>query len=99
MLPHLLENQRQQLERMSAFERNQALNRIAAANEESARALNTAAAAAYYNSLRGPGAPNTTLYGPYGIGITPAVPGVPGTTVNPAAVYNSLLPVGGLSLP
>jgi hypothetical protein len=38
-LPFLMEAQRQQLERLSAFERNVALNRMAAANESIARAL------------------------------------------------------------
>src|SRR5262249_43817735 len=48
MMPFLLEKQRLELERMSAFERNQALNRIAAANEASARAINNLAGAEYY---------------------------------------------------
>jgi hypothetical protein len=37
MLPYMLEQQRQQLERMSAMERNQALHRMAAAAESEAQ--------------------------------------------------------------
>jgi len=98
MLPYLLENQRQQLERMSEYERNQALNRIAAANEANARAINNAAAvaAANQNGFRTL-SPNATVYGPYGFGVTPAAQGSPNTTIlNTASQY---VPVGAVSFP
>jgi Calicivirus putative RNA polymerase/capsid protein len=97
MLPYLLVSQRQQLERMSAYERNQALNRIAAANEASARAINNAAAAvaANNNGFRTL-SPNATPYGPFGIGVMPSVQGSPNFTINAADRY---VPVGPVSFP
>jgi hypothetical protein len=104
MQPYLLEKQRQELERLSAYERNQALNRIAAANEASARAINYAAATGYNNGFRTTVGGNVIpafgpAYGPYGFGGIPAVQGTPIITVNPATVYNNLFPVGGLGFP
>jgi hypothetical protein len=100
MLPFLLENQRQQLERMSAYERNLALNRIAAANAASARAINNLAAAEFYNGIRqNTGGNNATHVDPYGIGITPVIQGVPSTTIDPGTIYNNVFPIGGVSVP
>jgi hypothetical protein len=100
MLPYLLENQRQQLERMSAYERNQALNRIAAANEANARAINNAtavaAAARNNNAVGSPDGFRTTPYGPYGFGGIPALQGSPNFTINTADQY---VPVGAVSFP
>jgi hypothetical protein len=98
MLPYLLENQRQQLERMSDYERNQALNRIAAANEAHARAINNAAAlaAANENGFRTL-SPNATAYGPYGFGVTPTVQGSPNTPV--LNTGNQYVPFGGVPFP
>ncbi len=92
MLPFLLESQRLQLERMSAYERNVALNRIAAANEVSARAI-AQAAAAYANqnsTTAGPNNTPNTPYGPFGFAGIPAVQGTPNFTLNTANVYNSI---------
>ena len=98
MVPYLLENQRQQLQRMTDYERNQALNRIAAANEASARAINNAAAlaAANQNGFRTL-SPNAAAYGPYGFGVTPEVHGTPNTPILNTA--NQYVPFGGVSLP
>jgi hypothetical protein len=71
-LPFLLENQRQQLERMSALERNAALRRMAAASEQISRAI-TLDVVARQNARMGyntpaldyPG-PGAMPYGPYG---------------------------------
>lgn len=74
-LPFLLEQQRQQLERLSAIERNAALQRMAAANERIAAAIQLDAVVrqnarlgystpALYGGLYG-GTPGM-LYGPYG---------------------------------
>jgi hypothetical protein len=96
MLPYLLESQRLQLERMSAYERNLALNRIASANEASARAINHAVAEGSHNGFRTTVGPNTTPYGPFGFGVTPAVEGSHNFIMNAADHY---VPVGGVSFP
>jgi hypothetical protein len=66
-LPFLLESQRQKLERMSAVERNAALHRIAAANEQIARAI-TMDVVARRNARMGYSMPALNTYGP---GVTP----------------------------
>jgi len=84
---------------MSAYERNAALNRIAAANEANARAISqaAAAAAASNNGFRTT-SPNATPYGPYGVLGMPAVQGTPNFNLNTADVYNRI-GGGGLSFP
>jgi hypothetical protein len=103
MQPYLLERQRMELERLSAFERNQALNRIAEANAASAQAINNMAALQYYAASRNPAGhhdnDNAAVYGPYGVGIMPGVQGAANTGVNAAAVYNNVFPAGGVSFP
>jgi hypothetical protein len=101
MQPYLLEKQRMELERLSAFERNQALNRIAQANAASAQAINNMAMLQYYAASQNPAGhhDNEAVYGPYGVGIMPGVQGVANTAVNPAAVYNNVFPAGGVSFP
>ena len=87
-LPFLLEAQRQQLARLSAMERNAALHRMAAADEQIARAI-TLDVVARQNASMGYSTPalNTygpgvTAYGPYGAVMYPNA-GTP--TVNPQA--------------
>jgi hypothetical protein len=96
MQPYLLEKERLELERMSAYERNAALNRIAAANEANARAISQAAAASN-NGFRTM-SPNAAPYGPYGVLGMPAVQGTPNFNLNTADVYNRI-GGGGLSFP
>jgi len=92
MLPFLLEKQRLQLERMSAYERNVALNRIAVANEASARAINNAANAIAVGNNNGfrTLSPNATPYGPYGFGGIPAVQGNANFVLDGSQMYNKI---------
>ena len=99
-LPLLLENQRQQLERMSAFERNVALHRLAAANESIARAIGMEsvrranAALGYDTPYFTTTGPSATPYGPYGGMAFPPIQNGPNSAApNPGAIYNNILPV------
>jgi hypothetical protein len=99
VLPLLLENQRQQLERMSAFERNVALNRLASSNQAIANAIGMEsvrqanARLGYDTPYFTTTGPTATPYGPYGaMAFPPMQPGQM-TSPNPAAIYNDILPV------
>ena len=71
-LPFLLENQRQQLDRMSALERSAALHRMASASEQIARAIELDAVArqnarmGYPTPALNTYGPGVSSYGPYG---------------------------------
>jgi hypothetical protein len=98
-LPFLLENQRQQLDRLSAFERNMAVNRIAGSNQAIANAIGMEsvrranARLGYDTPFFTTIGPGVTPYGPYGAVAFPPAQAIPTPTPNPAAIYNNIMPV------
>jgi hypothetical protein len=100
-LPFLQENQRRQLERLSAFERNMALKRIAGSNQAIANAIGMESVRRA-NAQPGYDTPDFTTIGPGAMPDGPfdavAFPpmqmqGIPMPFPNPAAIYNNVIPI------